>query len=529
MINYLNTANLIKISIFLMLITIIPQTAKSAPNKRQRIAILEFSNQAQLTEQESQYLSDLVRSEIRQLLSTSSFIIMTRENILDLLPPDSNMSECLGECAIETGRNLGADFVITGNIVEYGNQYRVSLSLHETEVGNLLSSKHCGGTSLMDLESSIPHTAKELLRESSMAIVFVLPEDSENAPIWSTNRIASAIVMFESDPPGAAVEINGIPSCTTAGSRALKPGRYEITMKKLRYFSRTEFIDVTPEGALIKWKLDPNYGWLSIDSNPIGLPVFIDGQQVGKTPITDFEKDAGTYVISVDHEGYHSLKEEIIVEIGSHHQIHLEPTPRNGAIILNAHDRSGDALEADVFIDGRLKGKAFSPITLITGEYDVLVKGQFLKWSGRIKIEEGTTRDLHILLEDPIISDKIRTNAQFEHQQIKTKLEKSAKKWMIGAAWCAGAGFLASAIEPKRTDSFEFESGYENDWTPELQEDVTKISLIGAGICGVIALGHIISIPSENSVLERLMDDQASIRVDMAPDTGMTLSYAIKF
>ena len=66
---------------------------------------------------------------------------MTKENIYELLPPDKkkDLSACIGECAVETGRNIGADFVVAGEIVRFAGEIRVSFSLHDTHEGNLLA------------------------------------------------------------------------------------------------------------------------------------------------------------------------------------------------------------------------------------------------------------------------------------------------------------------------------------------------------------------------------------------------------
>ena len=82
----------------------------------QRIAVLQLNNVAQIPEQEANYLADL----IRQLASSElaqRFLIMDKENMMTLLPPDKTVADCVGECAVETGRLLGAAYIITGDII----------------------------------------------------------------------------------------------------------------------------------------------------------------------------------------------------------------------------------------------------------------------------------------------------------------------------------------------------------------------------------------------------------------------------
>ena len=85
-----------RIAIIFMIVFMSTQASGTTTAKRQRVAILDFTNHAGLKEQESLYISDLVRSDVRGVLSTSSYIIMTRDNILELLPSDISMSDCIG-------------------------------------------------------------------------------------------------------------------------------------------------------------------------------------------------------------------------------------------------------------------------------------------------------------------------------------------------------------------------------------------------------------------------------------------------
>ena len=59
---------------------------------------------------------------------------MTRDSILELLPPDTQLSECLGACAVDTGRRLGAHYVLTGQVnIKVGeniNELGAGESLH---------------------------------------------------------------------------------------------------------------------------------------------------------------------------------------------------------------------------------------------------------------------------------------------------------------------------------------------------------------------------------------------------------------
>jgi TolB-like protein len=87
---------------------------------------------------------------------------MTRENMLVLLR-DMGKKECgEGDCEVETARNIGADYVISGKVVRVEQSYFVTLKLHETQGGSLLGTDTVEGASQVDLLRSLREHARQL-------------------------------------------------------------------------------------------------------------------------------------------------------------------------------------------------------------------------------------------------------------------------------------------------------------------------------------------------------------------------------
>jgi hypothetical protein len=128
---------------------------------QQRIAVLELDNPAQLKDQEIAYLSELIRSSARENLLTGKFLVMTHENIVELLG-NRSLGECLGDCAVETGRNLGAAYIAAGQVFQIGTELRLSVTLYEVASGNLLGSKQAGGSSVLTLEGPLKDMGRKL-------------------------------------------------------------------------------------------------------------------------------------------------------------------------------------------------------------------------------------------------------------------------------------------------------------------------------------------------------------------------------
>lgn len=129
--------------------------------EQERIAVLQMVNRAGFKADEVSYLTN----SIRQTLSTKSgprFLVMTQENILKLLPPDVKLEDCVGECEVETGRTLGARYIVTGELIQFGEALRLNIRLHETTGGALLVAETAKGFNINEIETALERAAQVL-------------------------------------------------------------------------------------------------------------------------------------------------------------------------------------------------------------------------------------------------------------------------------------------------------------------------------------------------------------------------------
>lgn len=128
-----------------------------------KLAVLELRNFTKdLTVQNAQYFTDVVRSAA--LEEQPQLEVITRENLLVLLQASGkDLANCEGECEVDTGRRIGADAIVSGEIQKLGSLYKLSLRLHDTHAGLLLRSAQASGKSAEELDQSAPRAARELL------------------------------------------------------------------------------------------------------------------------------------------------------------------------------------------------------------------------------------------------------------------------------------------------------------------------------------------------------------------------------
>jgi len=141
------------------------------------MAVLEFRSKLKGVEREqvdAAYLTDVVRSAA--LKQIGGLRVMTRENMLVLLQGSGKKAEdCEGGCEVETGRLLGADLVITGDVLKFGSAYKLNLRLHETRDGRLLSGSQASGRTVDELDQSLQAAVADLLAPVKAAPIVPAP------------------------------------------------------------------------------------------------------------------------------------------------------------------------------------------------------------------------------------------------------------------------------------------------------------------------------------------------------------------
>ncbi len=127
-----------------------------------KLAVLDLKNfTKELNRENAQYFTDVIRQA--SLRMEPGLDIMTRENLLVLLQSTGKkLEECEGECEVDTGRRIGADQIISGEIQKVGTRFKLTLRLHDTHEGRLLASAIGSGKSIDELDESAQKAAEEL-------------------------------------------------------------------------------------------------------------------------------------------------------------------------------------------------------------------------------------------------------------------------------------------------------------------------------------------------------------------------------
>ncbi|NJF25969.1 PEGA domain-containing protein [Thermococcus sp. Bubb.Bath] len=159
------------------------------------------------------------------------------------------------------------------------------------------------------------------------------------------------MISVYSTPAGATVSIDGKNVGTSPVKYYLVPaGNHTVKLSMSGYNTYETTITVEPmKEAVVNTTLEKSVGYLTLTSTPSGATVFIDGKQVGTTPLNKYELEPGTHLITLKMSGYQN--KTIVVKITAGKEITksvtlekpngyltLTSTPSNATVIIDGKD-----------------------------------------------------------------------------------------------------------------------------------------------------------------------------------------------
>jgi len=267
----------------------------------ERLAVLDLQSKTMDRDQRA-LLGDEVRGAVVRAVG-KQIEVMTQENMEVMLSDMGIDASCVSEgaCEVETARNLGVDYVVSGTVVPMGDQQIMSLKLHQTDRGVLLASERTQGADSLALLNAIePLTIKLMAAIDSApaaapkpASPAPRPKPEPAAPTASLDEVNAALADFKT------LKMDGAPagSSKKAEDAALTSSLKVISMalKKLEG-------DAT---ALVQSSGD--------DVNGRGQALFVLGQayqhmahalRTSKKPFYLDASDVEIYVMALEDKAY---------------------------------------------------------------------------------------------------------------------------------------------------------------------------------------------------------------------------------
>ena len=134
-------------------------------NTQPRVAVLELTGSVQPSTLSA--LSDKVREGVLSATDGRQVIVMSRENMAVLAKDMGLDLDCIeGACEVETGRNLGAAYVVSGGVITLEGTWITTIKIHETKGGALLASGDVKDKSALGLFDQVVPLVTRLTRDA---------------------------------------------------------------------------------------------------------------------------------------------------------------------------------------------------------------------------------------------------------------------------------------------------------------------------------------------------------------------------
>jgi TolB-like protein len=334
-----------------------------------RLAVLEFER-APGVEVDRIYFSDRVRSLVSR--QAPDLFVMTRESIEGLLQAaGTSAAECEDQCAIEVGRKLGADYVLSGRFALVGKSLSLSLRLHSTVDGRLVAARETVAPGVEQLGEGLEALGAALLKALSDA-----------DPLVALAGAGEVVVELVSEPGGAEALVDGAVRCrSTPCSASLRQGLHTISMRKAGHQSAALSLAVR-EARSVSLTLARREGSLSVASEPSGKPVLLDGKLAGVTPLELRGLLAVDHLLTLEDPCFEPVSQTVSPGEGGKQAVLLRLEPRVASLGVRSVDEAGAPVLAEVRVDGKRVGA--SP-----GTFSVPLCAQVVRVeSGRAALEQ---------------------------------------------------------------------------------------------------------------------------------------------
>lgn len=155
--------------------------------------------------------------------------------------------------------------------------------------------------------------------------------------------------------------------------------------------------EVEPTRTPTPPKVEEAVASLSLVTVPTGVTVYVDGMQLGLSPINLGEIRAGKHSLRFTKKGYADDERDIIVEPGKPNVVTVNLVRLNEIKIVTK------PREATVYIDEELKGQTPLKVTIRSGNYTFRLEREgFDKWEKKVKIDRDSKFNVTLLKMIPV-------------------------------------------------------------------------------------------------------------------------------
>jgi formylglycine-generating enzyme required for sulfatase activity len=172
----------------------------------------------------------------------------------------------------------------------------------------------------------------------------------------------------------------------------LRPGDYGVSVRAEGYHPLDTTVTVDErDSQTVELVLQPLPGRITIDTQPPGARVLIDGESVGTTPLQDLPVEAGEHVLQVQAERYLPLEQPFAVSGRNiQQQLDLVLEPAWAEVSVDSVPPG-----AAILVDGESAGTTPAVVEILQGERQLILQLEtYADWSQDLEVEAGAAQDL---------------------------------------------------------------------------------------------------------------------------------------
>jgi D-lyxose ketol-isomerase len=304
-------------------------------------------------------------------------------------------------------------------------------------------------------------------------------------PLMASLQMKVGALSIVSNPSNAKALIDGKEAGTTPITKTdLKPGKYNVEVLLNDYDGWKESVNISPGKEIeITATLQMKVGSVNIKSKPSDAMVFVDGKEIGITPIFVSELTPGTHNIDVRMDGYDDWKKS--VDIISGKEINLTPTLQMKVGSVSIESNPSDAM---ILLNAKEVGRTPKTISeLLPGPHKVEVRRDgYLDWSENVDIIPDKEITLSAIL-------------QIKAGSVSVKSEPSDAKAFVDGKESGTTPFTMTDLKPGTHMVEVSKAGHEN-WSEKVVVEADKENSIVALLQKITSSISIKSTPSKAKI-----------------------------
>ncbi|MDR2584499.1 MAG: PEGA domain-containing protein [Fibromonadaceae bacterium] len=346
--------------------------------EQKRVAILntEDDGSPEIEFTNLNFLTGKLREIAVKVLPEDKYSVMSVQSIIDKMGSKENARKVCKEatCMAEIGRKISAAYVGQARLGRFGDNLTINMELYNAGSGVLVGSFAGRAKDVFGLEAIITENAPQMFVK--MTGVSAGSKAAPSAPTvqsgisglqkatsYEADEEKLYVVNLSTEPSGAALSFDGVPSCPKTPCKAeLAGGNVRIIAALEQYERADTTVLIKQNNQSIAIKLKSNFGVLEVK------PAYLDG--IGKNeqwsltingkPSSSWENNLSPnkYSVKLSHECYENISFDVGINKGKREVFDMASniTLKKGGLTLSA-ERNGEPVSEPVFVNGKQVGE----------------------------------------------------------------------------------------------------------------------------------------------------------------------------